>query len=302
MIVPSPYATVLDRVPVHHEVLDVGGAVTHAWTYGRRDAPRRLLFLHGFRGDHHGLEPICGHLIGLRDDVQVLVPDLPGFGASEPLPTGAHDIDGYAAWARKLLAEETVLAGHSFGSIVAAATAAAIGTASAAAHDRDLPGLVLVNPVATAALEGPRALLSRLVAIYHRLAGAVPERAGTLMLRNPVMSRLAGTTMAITRDRTLLRWIHDQHRCYFGTFADRRVLLEAFTASVTHHVAEYAPAITAPTLLVAAERDDIGPLPAQRALCRLFPDARLVELPGTGHLAHYEAPAEVAAAIAEFLE
>lgn len=293
MIARSPYAAVLERVPVHHEVLDVGGAVTHTWRYGRPDAPRRILFLHGFRGDHHGLEPIVAHLVGLRGDVQVVLPDLPGFGASPPLPTGAHDIDGYASWASRLLGADRVLAGHSFGSIIAAA---------AAAHEPDLPGLVLVNPVATAALEGPRAFLSRLVAIYHGLAGRVPEGPGTFMLRNALMSRLAGTTMAVTRDKALLGWIHDQHRRYFGTFADRRTLLEAFHASVTHHVTEYAPAITASTLLIAAERDDIGPLPAQRELCRRFADARLVELPGTGHLAHYEAPAEVAAAIAEFLK
>ena len=39
----------------------------------------------------------------------------------------------------------------------------------------------------------------------------------------------------------------------------------------------------------------------QRALVERFRDARLVVLPGTGHLTHYERPAEVAAAIAEFV-
>ena len=56
-----------------------------------------------------------------------------------------------------------------------------------------------------------------------------------------------------------------------------------------------------PTLLVAAERDDIAPLPAQQALVGRFADARLVAVPGTGHLAHYEAPAIVAKEIAAFL-
>jgi pimeloyl-ACP methyl ester carboxylesterase len=39
----------------------------------------------------------------------------------------------------------------------------------------------------------------------------------------------------------------------------------------------------------------------QRALVGQFPDARLVVVPDTGHLTHYEEPAAVAAAIAEFL-
>src|SRR4051794_9378538 len=117
MIAQSPYAALLSRVPVRDGALDVAGTTTRTWSYGRADAPTRIVFLHGFRGDHHGLEPICAHLVGLCDDVQVLVPDLPGFGASWPLHTGAHDIDGYSGWTRALLAghEGAVLAGHSFG-------------------------------------------------------------------------------------------------------------------------------------------------------------------------------------------
>jgi pimeloyl-ACP methyl ester carboxylesterase len=95
----SPYAALIGRVAVRHAELTVRGGVTACWTYGRDDAPRTLVFLHGLRGDHHGLEPIVAHLDGLR----VVVPDLPGFGASPPLPRDAHDVAGYAAWAGELL-------------------------------------------------------------------------------------------------------------------------------------------------------------------------------------------------------
>jgi len=243
-----------------------------------------VVFLHGLRGDHHGLEPITAHLDALR----VVVPDLPGFGASAPLPADAHDITGYAAWAAELLdavGGEPVLAGHSFGSIVAAATAVA-------ARPR---GLVLVNPIASA----PRGAATRLTVGYHRLAAALPERAGTALLRSPVVTRIASAAMATTRDQALRRWIHAEHGRYFAGFADRRVLLEAFQASISHDVAEFAPAVTAPTLLVAAERDTLAPPATQRGL--RFPDARLVVLPAVGHLTHYEAPAAVAAAISEFV-
>ena len=43
--------------------------------------------------------------------------------------------------------------------------------------------------------------------------------------------------MVTTRDRALRGWIHAEHDRYFATFADRRVLLEAFHASVGHDVA-----------------------------------------------------------------
>jgi pimeloyl-ACP methyl ester carboxylesterase len=257
------------------------------------DAAHRVVFLHGLRGDHHGLEPIVAHLDGVR----VVVPDLPGFGASPPLTSGRHDVAGYAAWTRDLLAAlapdgDAVLAGHSFGSIVAAA---------AVARGAAVRGLVLVNPIADSALAGPRQFLTGLTVLYHRFAAALPERAGTWLLRNRLMTRIASVAMATTRDPALRRWIHAEHDRYFSTFADRRTLLEAFYASVRHDVGESAAAVGVPTLLVAAERDDIAPLTAQRALAERFADAGLAVVPGTGHLAHYEAPAAVAHEVGAFL-
>lgn len=260
------------------------------WTYGAADAARTVVFVHGLRGDHHGLEPIVTHLPGLR----AVVPDLPGFGVARPLQDGRHDVEGYARWVADLLAQlggRPVLAGHSFGSIIAAA----------AARAADIAGLVLVNPIAGSALAGPRRGLTRLTVGYHRLAAALPERAGTALLRHPLLTRIASSAMTTTRDPALRRWIHAEHRRYFSGFADRRVLLEAFYASMGHDVAQFAPDIAVPTLLVAAEHDDIAPLPAQRELAGRFRDARLVEVADVGHLAHYEAPAAVAAAIAEFV-
>jgi Predicted hydrolases or acyltransferases (alpha/beta hydrolase superfamily) len=289
---PSPYAPLIGRVPVREGEIGLRGGRTRYRVYGEESAPHLLVFLHGLRGDHHGLEPIIAHL----DDACVVVPDLPGFGESPPLPHDAHDIDGYAVWARELLAAlapagDAVLAGHSFGSIVA----------SAAAPATPLRGLVLVNPIAGSVLAGPRVALTRLTVLYHRLAEALPERAGTAMLRNGVVTRAASVAMTTTADPALRRWIHAEHDRYFSTFAERRTLLQAFHASVEHDVGEFAPAIDVPTLLVAAERDDIAPPPAQRALVGRFPDARLVIVSGAGHLAHYEAPGPVAREISTFL-
>ncbi len=287
----SPYAALVERVPVRRGEQALRGGLTRTWTYGPDDAPATVVFLHGLRGDHHGLEPIVAHLDGVR----VVVPDLPGFGESRPLPRDRHDVAGYAAWTCALLESvdgEVTLAGHSFGSIIAAAAMAAGARAAR---------LVLVNPIATSALAGPRVAMTRLTVLYHRLAAALPERAGTALLRDRAITRLASMAMVTTPDRALRGWIHAEHDRYFSTFADRRVLLEAFHASVEHDVTEFAAAVTVPTLLVAAERDDIAPPASQHALVCRFADARLVMVPGTGHLAHYEAPAAVAAAISGFL-
>jgi pimeloyl-ACP methyl ester carboxylesterase len=293
----SPYATKLDRIPVREHSVGILGSDTRYWEYGSADAATTVVVVHGFRGDHHGLEPVVAQLPELR----IIAPDLPGFGESTPFTEAQHDIDGYAAWLRELLATlavrgRLVLLGHSFGSIVCAA---ALGS--------DVPmtrpeRLVLVNPIAAPALSGPSAIGTRLAVFYYWLASVLPERLGFALLRSRVIVRGMSVTMAKTRDKALRRWIHEQHDRYFSAFADRRVVLDAFRASVSHDVSEYAAAIPEPTLLVAAERDDITPVAAQERLRTLFPDARLTVIPGVGHLIHYETPSIAAQSIDLFLD
>jgi len=293
MPAPSPYAAALSAIPRRDLELEVLGARTRIAEYGPADAPRTLVVVHGFRGDHHGLEPVVAHLPELR----IIAPDLPGFGASEPLPDRAHDIEGYAAWLDALLVAlgvrgTAVLLGHSFGSIV---------VAGALAGGVPAPRSVLINPIGQPALEGPRGILTRGAVAFYRLGAVLPRRAGFALLRSRAITRVMSVSMAKTRERSLRRWIHEEHDRYFSGFANRDVLLEAFRASVSHDVSDYAAQVRVPTLLIAAEEDDITPLPAQHRLVRLFPDARLVVVPEVGHLVHYEAPAAAARAIREFL-
>jgi pimeloyl-ACP methyl ester carboxylesterase len=290
---PSPYASLLDAVPCERREVDVLGSTTRCWIYGPAEATMTILAVHGFRGDHHGLEPIVAQLPGIR----IVSPDLPGFGESTPLRDGRHDLAGYGAWLRALvdrlgLGQGFVLLGHSFGSIVASAAMAGGLPASK---------LVLVNPIAAPALAGPRGVLTRLAVLYYRLGAVLPERLGFGLLRNRLIVRGMSVAMAKTRDAALRRWIHAEHDRYFSGFADRRTVLEAFRASVSSDVSHFAADIRVPTLLVAADRDDITDVDAQHRLAARFPDAELVVLSDVGHLIHYEKPAEAADAIRGFL-
>ena len=82
--------------------MELPGGTTAYWVYGDADATTTLIAVHGYRGDHHGLEPVVAFLDGVR----VVSPDLPGFGETPPLraepgPGGAraeHTLDAYAAW------------------------------------------------------------------------------------------------------------------------------------------------------------------------------------------------------------
>ena len=286
--VPSPYAALLAALPQRERAVEAGGVRTAVFEYGAVDAPP-IVFVHGFRGDHHGLEPVAAHLPGFR----IIAPDLPGFGASDALPHAT--IEAYGAWLRAFVAAEApgaAVLGHSFGSIV---------VAHAAADGLDASRIILVNPIATPALAGANKLGSLLALGYYRAAAALPERAGLAVLGAPPIVRGMSVFMAKTRDRRLLRWIHDQHDRYFSRYASRQSVLEAFDASIRHTVGEVAARIEQPVQLIAADRDDITPLSHQHRLRTLFPDARLAVLTGVGHLVHYEQPAEAARVIRRFL-
>ena len=303
MIASSPYDDRLGRIPVRARDAQVLGSTTRYWDYGDPSASTSIVLVHGFRGDHHGLEPVVAHLGGFR----LISPDLPGFGESEPLGEARHDIDGYADWLRAFVAAldlsgRVVILGHSFGSIVVAAALAGTSDPSTAAPDALQPDdVVLVNPIAAPALKGPRGILTRLAVFYYWLASVLPEKLGFALLRNGLIVRVMSVTMAKTDDKALRRWIHDQHDRYFSAFSDRRVVLEAFRASVSNDVGEFAPAIPERTLLIAADKDDITPVAAQERLVKLFPDARLHVIADVGHLIHYEVPAEAAGEITAFL-
>ncbi len=288
---PSPYAARLETIPVQRRDVRILGGTTAYWVYGPADAAITMIAVHGFRGDHHGLEPVVAYLPGVR----VVMPDLPGFGETGPLPDRPHDLAAYAEWLTAFadaVAPGAVILGHSFGSIVASA---------AVAQGLRTPRLVLVNPIGAPALEGPKAVLTRLAILYYALGARLPESAGTALLRHPLIVRTMSVAMAKTSDPHVRRFVHDQHDAYFSLFSDRDTLRDAFVTSVSHDVSEFAARISVPTLLVAAQRDDITPIEAERRLVTLFPDAELVEIAHVGHLIHYEAPAEAAGAIRRFL-
>ncbi|UJP10946.1 alpha/beta hydrolase [Microbacterium sp. KUDC0406] len=287
----SPYAARLSTIPVERREVEAAGGATSYWVYGPEQAATTIIAVHGFRGEHHGLEPVVAFL----PDVRVISPDLPGFGETPPLPGKEHDLGSYAGWLTEFaraVAPGAVILGHSFGSIVASA---------AVAGGLETPRLILINPIGAPALAGPKGVMTRLAVMYYALGARLPERIGTALLRNGLIVRVMSVTMAKTSDPVLRRFIHDQHDTYFSRFADRDVLHDAFVTSVSHDVRAFAPVIEVPTLLVAAQRDDITPIEDERRLAAMFPDAELVEIADVGHLIHYETPAEAAGAIRRFL-
>lgn len=289
----SPYAALLAGLPAKDSTVRVMGGDTRYWVYGPDDAATTLVVVHGYRGEHHGLEPVIAHLRNLR----IISPDLPGFGESGPLGSAKHDIAGYSAWLAAFvdalgLTGSAVILGHSFGSIVAAAAVAG-GLAT--------PRLILVNPIAAPALEGPNRFGSLLTLGFYRTARALPDRFGAGLLSAWPIVRGMSVFLAQSKDPRLRRFVHDQHHTYFSRYASRDSVVEGFEASIGSDVSMFAARIDAPTLLIGADRDPITSVAAQETLETLFPDAKLVILKEVGHLVHYEKPRDAAEQIVAFL-
>jgi pimeloyl-ACP methyl ester carboxylesterase len=288
----SPFSERLAAIEQRELRIHADGVNTVFWEYGDENAETTIVLIHGFRGDHHGLEPIVANL---AQSVRCIVPDIPGFGLSGDFPLDAS-IDAYASWlisfaSQVARSQNTVILGHSFGSIVVAA---------ALAKGLTPPKAILVNPIAKNALHGPRSVLTRLAVWYYQLSAALPERLGLALLRSRSIVRIMSSAMAKTPDKDLRAWIHDQHDQYFSHFSTRRAVMQAFEASVSHDVSEFVPNISVPVLLLAAEKDDITRLADQRKLLSLLTDGRLEVIADVGHLIHYEAPEWAAEQILAF--
>jgi pimeloyl-ACP methyl ester carboxylesterase len=286
----------------YEATVSLASGTTAYWTYpalsetgsnhsGVRASAQTILFVHGYRGNHHGLEAIAGAL----PDFNVIIPDLPGFGESDPLPVN-HDIAGYTMWLQEFIDElklhNAVVLGHSFGTIVAAASATESLTNP----------LILVNPISTFGFGGIKAVLAAIQNAFYWIGATLPERPGNALLKAPVMVRIMSEALAKTKDKNLRAWIHQQHHDNFSVYANRKVAVEGIKAGSDTSVVQFASRIEQRVLLIAGELDDITSVKDQKRAVELFANASLVVLPKVGHLTHYETPDAVAALVRESLK
>ena len=253
-----------------------------------------IVMIHGFRGTHHGLELIAKNL----QQYQVIIPDIPGFGETKPLDD-KHSLDNYVKWLHEFITElqldkPPVLLGHSFGSIIT--------SNFAAKYPDTISKLILENPIGAPALSGPRSILTKFALMYYWLGSMLPEPIGTRLLSSKLVVKIMSKTMTKTRVKKTQKFIDSEHLQHFSTFANKRVVNEAFITSIENNVRSAAPLIKIPTLLIVGDKDDITPIEKQRELFDMFSNASFVVIKNVGHLTHYETPEQVASAIISFLK
>jgi len=274
-----------DDVDMRRASTTVRGGRLAYWRLDR-GADATVLMLHGMGGDHRGLAELAAAV----PEANVVVPDLPGYGESEPLP-GAHTLTAYADAIADLRANLDLgpvhLVGHSLG--------ASISLVHAARHGAGLRSLTLLNPVTVAT--NFTAVLGKL---YFRAAARLPVALTRFWLASKPAVYVSDAFVIATRDRARRRWIlESDYRNY--RLASVRGMIESFLSYYDTPFDQHAAAIGAPALLLTGDRDGIAPPKSVSELAGHIPGARYVELPGAGHLAPVELPAEVAAVVRDFL-
>ena len=81
-------------------VLEIDGRKVHFLRFGSGD--KKLVMLHGWGGSSGSFVELAPHL-AKQNNLEVVVPDLPGFGQSDPPPAEGWNTHDYADWLEKFL-------------------------------------------------------------------------------------------------------------------------------------------------------------------------------------------------------
>lgn len=244
-----------------------------------RDKPGQgptLVFLHYWGGSSRTWDAVVA---ALPARYRAVAPDLRGWGDSAAPADDAYALADFADDALQLVAalglNDYVLVGHSMGGKIAQLVASR--------RPPGLAGLVLVAPSPPVPLQLPPPARAAML-------GAYASRESVL---GSIEHMLTAKPLSDTQREQV---VADSLRGAPGA----KTAWPARTSA--EDIGAAAAAIAVPTLVVAGELDKVDPPAVLRAevLARI-PQATLRVLPGTGHLSPLESPAEVAAAIADFL-
>ena len=264
-----------------------------------KDLPPAL-FVHGLGGSSLNWTAL-GLL--LNDTVRGLAPDLPGFGRTPPLP-GPAGINEQADVLGELMDREFDRPVHLFGNSMGGAVAVVL----AARRPEQIASLTLVSP----ALPDPRASA---VALWFaalatpRLGRAVLRRTAQLPFERRLetsLSMVFGDHRALPpelraayeaelRRRDAQPWVAE------AILAGARSILFSQLAPSRRSLWAEVAKVRCPTLLVYGGRDRLVDARVRNRAQQAFPDARLLYLPGSGHVAQMEHPAEVERAFRDLI-
>lgn len=253
-----------------------------------RNKRQAVIFLHGLRGDSHGLLDIANELP--RDRYDVIIPDLPGYG-NNPAALEKATADSYADWVHAFIKgqkiHKPIIVGHSMGSIVASAYLSKYS-------DEAAVKAVFLSPIFRSKLKQ----LKNNIACCLMIAGLkilVPKLRHRL-LKSHFISFIISHTL--TRDRSKQKYIDERHYNYSENFTSAASLMNDMKFSMRKQT--IIPD-GKKLLFCVGNRDRVTDVKIVRETARKR-QIEYVEIADVGHLINYERPKEIANAIVEFVE
>lgn len=248
------------------------------------------LCLHGWLDNCASFDPLLERL----PDLDVLAVDLPGHGLSDPLPSViCHYLD-YAACVLELAHaqgwDRFQLIGHSLGG--------AVSTLVAGLHPEKVERLVLIDAIGplSSTPDEARVSTARYMSAYLGDVGQPVYRTRQQAVKARVQ---LADILTDTAEQLVERDLHETPGG-FTWRTDVRLKYPPARPFGEEQVLAFIRSITAPTLLVLAERTALVERFYGRRIENV-PDLRRVTLAG-GHHLHMENPDAVAATIGSFLE
>lgn len=264
------------------DLVEMDGQRLHVRDSGPADAPA-ILMIHGFAASLHTWEPWAQALAG---PFRVLRLDLPGSGLSAPDAVGNYRDARTVALLRALLDQRGIrrahLLGHSIGGRIA--------WTFAATHPERVDRLVLLAPDGFAS-----------PGFAYGQAPEVPAMLGLMRYVLPAPLLRMNLAPAYADPATLTDAMHTRYHDLLRAPGSRQALLERMRQTVLVDPVPLLHRIQAPTLLLWGDRDAFIPPANAEDFLRALPQARLVRLPGVGHVPQEESPQAGLDAVRSFL-
>ncbi|WP_376087112.1 alpha/beta fold hydrolase [Roseomonas sp. CCTCC AB2023176] len=264
------------------QFIPVDGVRLHVRDTGPRDAPPVIL-LHGFASSLHTWEDWAGMLAA---DHRVIRLDLPGFGLTGADPSGdysdARTVEVITALMDRLGVARADVVGSSMGGRIA--------WTMAATRPERVDRLVLMAPDGFAGPGRTYGTPQRVPFLLRLLPYTLP----TPLLRASLEPAYADK--AVLTEATL-----DRYRAMLLAPGVRQAILDRSATAVLQEPEPILRRIRAPVLLLWGQEDRMIPASHAADYQRALPEARLVVLPGLGHVPMEEDPARSLAPVRDFL-
>jgi pimeloyl-ACP methyl ester carboxylesterase len=236
--------------------ITINGVKTYYQTFGPASTGqggegKPFLILHGWGSNSDRWAPIAEEIS--KKGYRVIVPDLPGFGKSEPLSL-PWDTNKYIDWverfAKELNLEEFYLLGHSFGG--------ALASKMAVKHAQEVKKLFLVSAACVrkkTVKKGIFVRMSKLAKLFYFLPyyGLIRKAVYKFIVRKSDYVYVEG------------------------------IMKSTYLNVVAEDLSFHLPFIKVPTIIIWGEKDDYTPLQEGYFIEKQIKKSKIIVIPEAGH-------------------